>query len=65
MLREKMTDSMVELLEFKLQLVLRGKLKLELQRCCQVANHTSRKPSSVKSGTTAEISGSFAAINFA
>jgi hypothetical protein len=27
--------------------------------------HTSRKPSSVKSGATAEISGSFAAINFA
>ena len=65
MLSEKTPDSMVELLELKLQLVLRGRPKLELQRHCQVASQTSRKPSSVKSGATAEISGSFAAINFA
>ena len=65
MLREKTPNTMVELLEFKLQLVLRGRLKLELQRRCQVASQTSRKPSSVKSGATVEISGNLDAINFA
>ena len=65
MLREKTPDSIAELLKFKLQLVPPGKLKLELQHRGQCASHTSRKPSSVKSGATAEISGIFDAINFA
>jgi hypothetical protein len=44
---------------------------MDLQFCkatfsmIQEASQTSRKPSSVKSGATAEISGSLAAINFA
>ena len=65
MLREKTPDSIAELLEFQLQLAAQNKLKLELQPRSQCASQIKRKPSSVKSGATAEISGSFDAINFA